>query len=195
MGRFNSFANLPNIPYIIVEYLAKSTLEEAEQLWKLLKYNDYNALSKPNLTFNEKLALIWKNGAQEKYSVFLTNLIEDAITNSKCVFKIYNYMIQPIDVYNSSVVYAFDFLYGGQMSLVDCYGVPTSRADIFVRAICSVLNGTEVGGVGLLALDDSLSRYSGTKSVIGNSKTFTGVCLYLVVQSGNTGAQEGICNG
>ena len=143
----------------------------------------------------EKMAYLSKKLCTIDRYVPLDFTIEDAITNSKCVFKIYNYMIQPIDVYNSSVVYAFDFLYGGQMSLVDCYGVPTSRADIFVRAICSVLNGTDVGGVGLLALDDSLSRYSGTKSVIGNSKTFTGVCLYLVVQSGNTGAQEGICDG
>ena len=178
-----------------MEYLASSTLTEAEQLWKLLKYNDYDALSHDNLTFAEKMSLVWKNGAQEKYSVFLTNLIEDAIQESKCILKIYNYMIQPLDVYNASIVYAFDFLYGGQMSLVKCNGIPVSRADIFVRSICSVLNGADVGGVGLLALDDSLSRYSGTKSVIGNSKTFTGVCLYLVVQSGDAGAQEGICNG
>ena len=195
MGKFNSFVNLPNIPYTIMEYLANSKMEEAEQLWKLLKYNDYNALLKDNLTFAEKMSLVWKYGAQEKYSIFFTNLIEDAIAESKCILKIYNYMIQPIDVYNASVVYAFDFLYGGQMSLVDYHGIPTSRADIFVRSICSVLNGTDVGGVGLLALDDGLSRYSGTKSVIGNSKTFTGVCLYLVTQSGSGGAMEGICDG
>lgn len=195
MAQFNSFSNLPNIPYKIMEYLAMSTLPEAEQLWKMLKYNSYDALSKNNLTLEEKMQLVWKNGKQDKYSVFLTNLIEDAIVESRCVLKIYDYMVQPIDIYNASVVYAFDFLYGGQMSLVALNGIPVSRADVFIRSICSVLNGADVGGVGVLALDDTLSRYSGTKSVIGNSKTFTGVCVYLVTQSGSAGVTEGLCDG
>ena len=45
---------LPYIPYKILTYLAL----EDEILWKLLAYNDYDALSKPNLTFQEKMALI-----------------------------------------------------------------------------------------------------------------------------------------
>lgn len=74
---FNSMSSLPYIPYNILIYLARQ--DSAEDIWKMLKYNSYDALSKPNLTFNEKLELIWKSGPQEKYGVFFTNLVEDFV--------------------------------------------------------------------------------------------------------------------
>lgn len=174
--------------YKILEYLALSP--KAENLWKMLKYNDYDALSKPDLTFAEKMALVWKTGKQEDYSVFFTNLIEDSIAESKCLLKIYTYMIQPQNLYMGAVVYSFDWLFGGQMSLVEFNGYPVSRADLFVNIILDTLNGVNIGGVGKLAMDDDLSRYLGGTSVIGNSKTFTGVVLKLGTLMGDKGADE-----
>ena len=69
--------------YRILEYLALSP--KAENLWKMLKYNDYNALSKDNLSFAEKMNLVWKTGKQEQYSVFFTNQIDDGIAEAKCL--------------------------------------------------------------------------------------------------------------
>lgn len=189
---YNSLSALPSIPYNILAYLA--TKPEANNLWKLLAYNGYDALSKPDLTMEQKLSLVWKTGAQEKYSVFFTNLVEDAIAESRCIFKLYNYMIQPTSSYIASVVYAFDFLYGGKMSLVEYNGIPVSRGDLFLHTIMATLNGAEIGGVGKLIMSDDLSRYCGAKSVIGNSKTFTGVCLYIGVMVGDTGARAD-CDG
>ena len=131
---YNSMSRLPFIPYNILTYLAQND----EILWKLLAYNDYDALSKPNLTFSEKLNLLWKTGPQEPYNIFFTNLVEDAIPESKCILKIYQYYIHASQLYNSTVVYAFDFLYGGKMSLVEYNGLPVSRADLFVNRICKV---------------------------------------------------------
>ena len=188
---FNSLAALPPSLYNIINYLATDKSVEAENLWKMLKYNDYDALNKPNLTTSEKLDMLWKSGPQEKYSIFLTNLIEDALPQSKCVFKLYDYMVQPDGAYVSSVIYAFDFLYGGQMSLVEYNGIPVARGDVFINSILSVLNGVTVGGVGKLMLDDDLSRYCGAKSVVGNQKTSTGYVLYLATNMGDTGIGEG----
>ena len=123
---YNSLSKLPTIPYNILVYLAR----QDEIIWKLLKYNDYDALSKPDLTFDEKIALIWKSGPQEKFGVFQTMLVEDAICESKCILKIYDYYIHAKELYSSTAVYAFDFLYGGQMSLVDYEGTPVSRGDL-----------------------------------------------------------------
>ena len=184
---YNSLTSLPSIPYKIIEYL----IDNDEIIWKLLKYNDYDALSKPNLTTNEKLDLVWqRNLPQEDFGVFLTNLVEDAITKSKSILKVYQYYIHPKDLYTSTVVYAFDFLYGGKMSLVEYNGIPVSRGDLFINRILTVLNGAYVGGVGKLIFLDDLSRYSLAKSVIGNSKTFTGVCLYLATIVGDGGKEE-----
>ena len=60
---YNSLSRLPSIGYNILVYLAREP--SAENIWKMLKYNDYDCLSKPNLTFSEKMELIWKNGPQE----------------------------------------------------------------------------------------------------------------------------------
>lgn len=183
----NSMSMLPNIPYNILTYLAK----EEQILWKLLAYNSYDALSKPDLTFSEKMDLIWKEGPQEPYSVFMTNIIDDAIPESKTILKIYNYYIHAKDLYLAPTVYAFDILYGPKMSLVEYNGIPVSRADLFVNRILTLLNGVEVGGVGKLVFFDDMSRYDLGRTVIGNSKTFTGYQLFLSVNVGDTGKDEG----
>ena len=188
---FNSLSRLPTIPYKILTYLANA---EDQTVFKLLAYNDYDALSKPDLTFGEKMKLVWKTGPQEKYGVFFTPLVEDAITQSKCIMKLYKYYIHANQLYTGTVVYAFDFLYGGNMSLVEYNGVPVSRGDLFINKILEILNGAEVDGVGKLTFFDDLSRYSAAKITIGNSKTFTGDCLYLAVNVGDSGVGEGCEN-
>ena len=184
---YNSLTALPYIPYRILSYLAT----EEEILWKLLAYNDYDTLSKPNLTFQEKMDLVWKTGPQGKFSVFFTNLVEDAVPESRCIMKLYDFYIHAKELYTSTVVYAFDFLYGGNMALVDYEGVPVSRGDLFINRILTTLNGADVGGVGRLTFLDDMSRYDLGRSIIGNSKTFTGVQLFLSVVAGDTGKDLG----
>lgn len=188
---YNSLSRLPTIPYNIMVYLAKSTDPIAEVFWKMLAYKDYKALSREPLTFQQKMKLVWAQGKQDTYSVFLTNLIEDAMAESKQIVKIYQYYIHASELYTSTVVYAFDCLYGGQMSLVEYNGVPVNRGDLFIHCILTLLNGIEVGGVGKLTFLDDMSRYSAARSTIGNNKTFTGVQLYMAVDVGDAGTEDG----
>ena len=188
---FNSLSALPTIPYNIMVYLAKSTDPIAEIFWKMLAYKDYKALSHEPLTFQQKMKLVWAQGKQDTYSVFLTNLIEDAMAESKQIVKIYQYYIHASELYTSTVVYAFDCLYGGQMSLVEYNGIPVNRGDLFIHCILTLLNGVEVGGVGKLMFLDDMSRYSAARSTIGNNKTFTGVQLYMAVNVGDSGVEGG----
>lgn len=188
---YNSLSALPTIPYNIMVYLAKSTDPIAEVFWKMLAYKDYKALSHEPLTFQQKMKLVWAQGKQDTYSVFLTNLIEDAMAESKQIVKIYQYYIHASELYTSTVVYAFDCLYGGQMSLVEYNGIPVNRGDLFIHCILTLLNGVEVGGVGKLMFLDDMSRYSAARSTIGNNKTFTGVQLYMAVNVGDSGVEGG----
>lgn len=185
---YNSLKALPEVPYRIIEHLATKD----EVIWKLLKYPSYDALSHEDLTMSEKLDLIWQNGdPQEHFGVFLTNLVEDAITQSKCIFKLYTYHIQPKELYMAPVIFAFDFLYGGKMALVEGEnGVPVSRGDLFIHHILKTLNGVDVDGIGKLQFLDDTSRYSLAKSTVGNAKTFTGVTLYLTVILGDSGVEQ-----
>lgn len=188
---YNSLSRLPTIPYNIMVYLAKSTDPIAEVFWKMLAYKDYKALSHEPLTFQQKMRLVWAQGKQDTYSVFLTNLIEDAMAESKQIVKIYQYYIHASELYTSTVVYAFDCLYGGQMSIVEYNGIPVNRGDLFIHCILTLLNGVEVGGVGKLMFLDDMSRYSAARSTIGNNKTFTGVQLYMAVNVGDSGVEGG----
>ena len=188
---YNSLSALPTIPYNIMVYLAKSTDPIAEVFWKMLAYKDYKALSHEPLTFQQKMKLVWAQGKQDTYSIFLTNLIEDAMAESKQIVKIYQYYIHASELYTSIVVYAFDCLYGGQMSLVEYNGIPVNRGDLFIHCILALLNGVEVGGVGKLTFLDDMSRYSAARSTIGNNKTFTGVQLYMAVDVGDAGTEDG----
>lgn len=187
---YNSMSALPSIPYNILVHLAKNN----EIIWKLLKYNTYDALLQPDLSFSEKMSLIWRQGAQDNYGIFLTNLIEDAIAESKCIFKLYNFYNHASALYNSVAVYAFELLYGGKMSLVNYQGMPVSRGDLFINQILLTLNGAEVGGVGKLTFLDDMSRYDFARSIVGNSKTFTGVQLFMSVMVGDSGEVVG-CGG
>ena len=188
---YNSLSRLPTIPYNIMVYLAKSTDPVADVFWKMLAYKDYKALSHEPLTFQQKMKLVWAQGKQDTYSIFLTNLIEDAMAESKQIVKIYQYYIHASELYTSTVVYAFDCLYGGQMSLVEYNGIPVNRGDLFIHCILALLNGVEVGGVGKLTFLDDMSRYSAARSTIGNNKTFTGVQLYMAVDVGDAGTEDG----
>lgn len=189
---YNSLSALPTAPYKIMTYLATSKDTEAENLWKIIKYPDYNALSQPNLTFKEKMDLVSKYGPQADYNIFLTSLIEDAIAESKCILKMYTYFVHPIQLYTANVVFAFDFLFGGKMATVELDGAPVARGDLFINSILTILNGVEVGGVGKLIFHEDMSRYALARNVIGNQKTFAGVTLYLSTVMGDSG-REGTC--
>lgn len=186
---YNSLGALPQIPYKILEYLATSPY--AEDIWKMIKYNDYYALYNENLTLEEKLSYVWKDGRQDNHSVFFTNLIEDAIAESKCILKIYDYYIHAKELYIATPVYAFDFLYGGKMALVEYEGVPVNRFDLFVNKLLTCLNGAYVGGVGTLMFYDNQSRYDHGQSVVGNNKTFTGGQIFMSVNAGDGGVSDG----
>ena len=126
--------------------------------------------------------------------MYFTNIVDDAIPESKTIMKIYNYYIHAKDLYLAPTVYAFDILYGPKMSLVNYNGIPVSRSDLFVNRILTLLNGVYVGGVGKLAFFDDMSRYDLGRSVVGNSKTFTGYQLFLSVNVGDGGEDEGCVN-
>jgi len=84
-------------------------------------------------------------------------------------------------------------LYGGNMALIDYDGIPSSRGDVFIHSILATLNGAEVGGIGKFSFENDLTRYNIARATVGNSRTFTGVQIFLATKVGDTGVAE-ICN-
>lgn len=187
---YNKYEFMPYIPYKIVEYLATNN----ENLWKILKYNDYDCLSKPNLTFEEKIALIWNTeGNQENYSIFFSQLVENMIPDSKSILKIYKVLTTPRNTIQAVGSYEFDILYGGKIALVEYNGIPCNRGDVVEAEILRTLNGADVGGVGMLQFNTKLSTASRSSLNLGNSKTFTGTSLVLSVELSDLGEGDAAC--
>ena len=178
MAYYNDFAKLPSIPYKIIEKLATDN----ENLWKLLKFSEYDCLYKPNLSMDEKMSMIWKlQGKQENYNIFLTDLIEDVESTEKTVLKVYSNYLLPKSSIQSLVLYEFDVIYGAKISMVDYDGVPVNRGDAMLYEILSTLNGTDIGGVGRFEFNMQKSSMSKGYNNLSNAKNYTGKSLLMVV--------------
>lgn len=177
---FNTFASLPNIPYNIVVHLAKDP--KADNLFKLLKYNDYDALGKPNLSLQEKLSLVWKNDPdQNKYNIFFTQMVENEQTEERTLLKIYKYTTSPENAQTAVVSYEFDILTGGKITMVEYNGYPCSRLDVAEAILLESLNGIDVNGVGYFQFNQQLSRLDRSYYGIGNNTNFTGHGIIMSV--------------
>ena len=184
MAYYNNFKMMPYIPYKIIEYLAYNN----ENLWKILKYNTYDCLSEPDLTFNEKMELIWSyQGNQEDYRIFITALVENMIPISETMIKIYKDITVPRTPINAVAGYEIDILYGGKISLIEYNGIPCNRGDVCEAEILSTLNGVEVNGVGRLEFNTQKISSSRSALNIGDNKSFTGTSLLLAVDISDIG--------
>ena len=85
---YATYSSIPSESYKIIEHLI--TNPKAEIIWKLLKYNDADAYTRPNLTQKEKAALIYKGETiQADYRVFFDFMMDDAETEMNTILRIY----------------------------------------------------------------------------------------------------------
>lgn len=166
---------MPNISYKIIQHLM--TDERAEMLWKLLKYQDADAWQQPNLTKEEKAALIY-NGQpdQSEYSVFLDFMMDDADTEMKTFLRIYPSEVYPTNRTTGLCNVTFEVYTHSQINHLSNY---TTRVDIIIQTLLEVLNGADVGGVGVLFFDREASAYNQIQTI--GQKPFKGKMLRMSV--------------
>ena len=74
----NRFENLDSLETKIINHLVNSTSKHADIFWKILKYDDLHALSKPPLDKQARLELINNdNGESKSKRLFLTPRNDD----------------------------------------------------------------------------------------------------------------------
>ena len=91
---YTSFKEVPQFPYKIIEVFLTSNEEMVEKFWKLLKYVDVDALEKPNLTYEEKIDMIWNgDSVEQKYNIFLKPLIGSSLDTAEAQtqLRLYNF--------------------------------------------------------------------------------------------------------
>jgi hypothetical protein len=185
----NKFSTMPYIPFKIV-----MALLDNDNFCKLIYYNTMDALDKPNLTIEQKRALIWDGNIDrtDKFNIFLTNVQPNEEIDNRTVLKIYRYQTAPSNNVRAVLSYRFDLLFGSKIPLVKLNGITCNRGDVIEMEIMKTLNGEDVAGVGFLQYDERLSALCSSRVGIGNNYTFTGLTIVMATQVADV-EQPSIC--
>lgn len=185
MTKYASFKKTVGIPYLIIEKLASCETQDAENIWKLLKYTDINVLSRDNLTLEEKMSLIWKPNTEDstiqgKYNIFLKPLISSSLSTdeSQTQLRINKYKTTPISQIESVLLYSFDLVVDDLTSMVyDENNRLVEKTLLLEALILDTLQMLDFGvGVNYLRFDrmsggncESILNISNSKSLYGRS--------------------------
>lgn len=176
---YNTYKTTRGFGYAILKYLMTNN----EDIWKLLKYNTPDALSKPNLTMEEKGELIWNGtGDSEDYRVFRSPFLDDAITSQISQLRIYNAVLSPYNRSVGTVDIGIECLCHNKIINLDTY---ESRVEVMMQNIIECLNGRDIAGVGVLAFDKDMSEYDICRMNIYNNRNFFGYSMWISVKVGD----------
>ena len=193
---FNNFKEMPQLPYKVITTLLTEESKSAEDFWKLLKYVDVDALSKPNLTYDEKFALIWNGDSiEQNYNVFLKPLIGSSLDDAEAQtqLRVFRYTTMPTSRFEAIMTIEADFITNEKTCLVYQDGILCERTDLMESLFLDIMNGRDIEiGSGVVVFDRELSRSCNSQLNIGNSKSFYGRSLVMALEfiSGESG---GLC--
>lgn len=202
--RYASFIPMTRVPYLIIYQLAMSESIIAENLWKLLKYTTTNTLSQPNLTFDEKMALVWTPDkmtpmvTQADFNVFLKPLMPASLNEdtSQTQLRIYRYKTTARSQYESVIMYELDVMVNESTSMVynENYEM-VEKTDLMEAYLIELLNMIDIGvGVNYLRFDRLQGGQSESILNINNSKSLYGRSFLLALRYIDTSLGGG-CNG
>lgn len=204
----NRLSNLDGIESKIITHLIDSQTHYAEDIWRLLKYADEDALSKPALTREEKEALVFSgnNGAPDATKaarVFLAPFVDDAWQEQGSSLYVYVAEIVPIDRNRAEVMVNIEAIVHSQTSVVRGNGDPylnpdanpndsdsegnlvvalKNRATALVKDVVAEMNGMYLDGIGYLFMQPLKSLKGGVKKLLWNSRSFYGHCVSFVME-------------
>ncbi len=194
IGQYNNHKPLRYISNNIIEYLMYNN----EIIWKLLKYQTPDALSKSNLTIDEKRALIYNgwvyNGNEwiledvTNKAVFRQRWIDDANTEQATMIRIFLSNLIPESKDITTALYTIEIVaHNKSIPIVSDLGDEDNETDVnsenrvetITQQILETLNGAEVGSIGRIFFDNN-GNYL-TKGSIGvyNNRNYSGFLLTM----------------
>lgn len=200
---YNRFIHLDELEDRIIYYLIspnKKTQAELEQthiIWKLLYYNDCDALNKELPTYQQIVSLISNgDGSQTDKRIFRSPHFEDAWTAENTILKVYIDRIIPVDRYKSVVNVGIDIITHNKcvdinasdeensypvdnVNGVDVRITMKSRITTLVKAVLFLLNGAQVQGIGTIEFTQTMSRFQYGQYGVWNNRNFEGIKLTM----------------
>lgn len=147
----NSYAEYPffdSYSYNCIKYL----MDHDEVIWKLLKYTGPDAWDKPNLTQEEKAALIYTGQDDTSlYKVFMDQGAPDVLTREDCILRISPHSIFPDNRVIGTVNMIMETYANYHCNTLSNY---KTRTDMITQRLLSVFNGAQIDGmIGKLYFD------------------------------------------
>ena len=199
---YNRFRNLESIEDRVY-YLLSPTNKKPEELkwvytiWKLLMYNDIDALNKPLPKYSDVVKLIQNdNTSQTDKRIFRSPHLEDGWGEQCSMLKIYVDTIIPKNHLLSIVNVGIDVLCHNKIinvkseneesgSIIDMIdGIPIkietmSRVTLLSKAVLYLLNGAEIQGIGKMQFNAERSRYNLAQYGLWNNRNFEGMKIVI----------------
>ncbi len=151
---YNDFRIFSKISYNCVKYMMKHN----ELIWKLLKYTDADAWSKPNLTQEEKAQLIYAGQADSsKYNVFMDLKQPDVMVNEIALVRIAPYHAIGLNRTIGLLEVSMEIFSHYKINHMSNY---QTRIDTIAEELLSTFNGADIGGIGLLSFNESADNSS-----------------------------------
>jgi hypothetical protein len=144
---YNKFTMFPKFSYNCISYL----MEKNELVWKLLKYNEGEAWQKPNLTHDEKAALIYGGqGDASLFNVFMDIKQPDVFTKETSILRICPYFAGGRNRTIGYVEMSMEIFSHHKINHLTNY---QTRIDTITAELMGLFNGTDIGGLGVLFFD------------------------------------------
>ena len=200
---YNRFRNLESIEDRVIYYLLSPTNKKPEELkwvhtiWKLLMYNDIDALNKPLPKYSDVVKLIQNdNTSQTDKRIFRSPHLEDGWGEQCSMLKIYVDTIIPKNHLLSIVNVGIDVLCHNKIinvkaeneegsSIIDMIdGIPIkietmSRVTLLSKSVLYLLNGAEIQGIGKMQFNAERSRYNLAQYGLWNNRNFEGMKIVV----------------
>lgn len=144
---YAQYEDFDSYSYKCIQYL----MEHDEVIWKLLAYNSSDAWNKPNLTSEQKGALIY-NGDDDasKFRVFMDIGSPDVLTQEICIIRISPYTVYPDNRTWGTVSMQFETYSNYHINTLSNY---KTRIDMITKRFLQVFNGSTILGIGKMFFD------------------------------------------
>lgn len=152
LNHYNKLKGYDLLSYKVISYL----IENNEDIWKMLKYNTPDALSKSNLTQEEKASLIYSGETDsEPFKVFRDPFTDDVFTEQVCQLRIFPNSTYPENRIMSIQDICIQIVCHVKINYLDDYVI---RLDRIIYELINTLNGSDIGTVGQFYFDRERSR-------------------------------------
>ena len=173
---YASYPDLATHPYKLITHL----MDNSEIVWKLLRYDDPDAWSKPNLTKAEKGALIYPGGENiTDYRVFTDQGQSDVFTAENCVIRMGIHSIFQENRTVGTIYYVLEAFAHYKVNHLSNY---TNRVDVITSEFIRVFNGATLMGIGQMNMDRASNHNA--RMELGFTQPHRGRWLIMGVKSG-----------